>query len=110
MKGHIGNLIKKKVKESGLSITNFAKAINCSRRNAYTIFERESIDTMLLTKIGEVLDYNFFQFFLPEETQNILNEPRDIYNSASHKMEELEKENSYLKEINELLKSKLKEK
>ena len=105
MKRHIGRLIKEKVKNSKYSITEFAKEINCSRRNVYAIFERESVDTELLKKIGNVLEYNFFQYYIPELQKYSMKEP-NIENDYK-KISELENENKYLKEINQLLKDKL---
>jgi len=108
MKRHIGRLIKDKVKSSKFSVTEFAREINCSRRNVYTIFERESVDTELLKHISAVLDYNFFQYYIPQLDKEPMHEPsiEDDY----QKITELEKENKYLKEINQLLKDKLKKK
>jgi len=60
---NIGKLIKAQFDNSTMSIVNFAKAINKSRNNVYDIFERSSIDTDLLNKIGHVLDYDFFQHY-----------------------------------------------
>jgi transcriptional regulator with XRE-family HTH domain len=60
---HIGSLIRKKVKERKMSMTDFAAAISCSRPNAYSIFQRESIDINLLQTISEVLDHDFVEMF-----------------------------------------------
>lgn len=64
---HIGKIIKGLVKQRGLSVTAFADDINYSRRNVYEIFDRESIDTGLLLKIGRVLGENLFWYYIPEE-------------------------------------------
>ena len=69
----IGELIQERVKSQKLDVTEFAKLINKERSNVYNIFNRSSIDTDLLKKIGQVLDYDFFQEFLePETIQKIL--------------------------------------
>jgi len=60
---HIGKLIKAQFDNSNMTIVKFAKAINKSRNNVYDIFERSSIDTELLNKIGHVLKYDFFQHY-----------------------------------------------
>lgn len=57
----IGQKIKEKVSEKGLTPTTFAKKIHKDRTTVYQIFDRESIDTELLLFIGRVLHYNFFQ-------------------------------------------------
>lgn len=56
----IGALIRQKLREDGRSVSWFAAKICCSRANAYKIFEKDSIDTNLLTRISNVLNHNFF--------------------------------------------------
>jgi len=86
---HIGKKIQEVQQSSGLSVTAFARNINCTRGNVYAIFARSTIDTGLLQRIGKVLNYDFFQHYTttPDESQ-------------------LEKEMAYLTEINELLRQK----
>jgi|SRR5690554_1071275 len=72
MKKIIGQLIKEKVEASKMEVTAFALAINKERSNAYDIFKRDSIDTDLLKKIGQVLNYDFFQDLLEPETKQKL--------------------------------------
>ena len=57
---HIGKLIKSVFDASGLSVTEFARRINCGRPNIYFIFERSSIDVMQLIDISNALNHNFF--------------------------------------------------
>lgn len=64
---HIGKIIKLLVKKRGMSVTAFADKINYSRRNVYEIFEKGTIDTGLLIKIGKVLEENLFFNFISEE-------------------------------------------
>ena len=66
---HIGNKIKEKFLDSGLSGAEFARLLNYERTNIYRIFERESIDTVLLLKISEVLQFDFFVYYHPEIKQ-----------------------------------------
>lgn len=68
MNKKIGQLIEERVKKSSLDVTEFAKKINKERSNVYDIFKRDSIDTALLKKIGQVLGYDFFQDLLEPET------------------------------------------
>lgn len=68
MNKKIGQIIEERVRASKMEITTFAKAINSERSNVYNIFKRDSIDTELLKKIGQVLDYDFFIHFLDNET------------------------------------------
>lgn len=39
----------------------FAAQLHCDRRNIYRIFERDNIDILLLLRICQILDHNFFQ-------------------------------------------------
>ena len=68
MKKKIGQLIEERVKAQKLNVTELAKQIGMDRSNLYNIFERESIDTDLLKKIGQALNYDFFQDLLEPET------------------------------------------
>lgn len=68
MNKKIGQLIRERVDLQKMEITEFARLIGVERSNAYDIFKRESLDTKLLKKIGQVLDYDFFQDLLEEKT------------------------------------------
>ncbi len=59
---HIGQYIKKVFKNKHGNHTNewLAKQLNCQPNNVYNIFRRATIDTELLMKISEVLNYDFF--------------------------------------------------
>lgn len=57
---HIGQLIKSVFDQSGLSVAEFARRINCGRSNIYFIFERSSIDVKQLIDICNALNHNFF--------------------------------------------------
>ena len=56
---HIGQCIKAVFDESGMSVSEFAKQIHLERSTVYGIFERPSIDSMLLARISLVLKHNF---------------------------------------------------
>ena len=57
---HIGNIIKQKVEEKGMSKTEFADAIHCGRRNIYHIFKREHITNKeQLQFISHALNFDF---------------------------------------------------
>lgn len=57
---HIGNKIKLLLKEQDLSVADFASLIYCNRKNVYKLFEKEDINTGLLRRISQVLQYDFF--------------------------------------------------
>ena len=56
---HIGSLIKREVKKSGMPVGDFANALNCDISNVYKIYKKENIDLIQLLKIVEILNSNF---------------------------------------------------
>ncbi|NMB65131.1 MAG: helix-turn-helix transcriptional regulator [Spirochaetes bacterium] len=70
MKVHIGEKIKERFEQSGLTVTSFSKKINRERSNVYDIFQRESIDTDLLQKICKILNHDFFQYYQEKKEDN----------------------------------------
>ena len=63
---NMGQMIKKVVKEQKMSVSDFAKAIHCSRTNVYSIFERKSINIERLKQIADVLNLNISDFLMTE--------------------------------------------
>jgi len=61
---HVGNLIKLRLSQLGMTKAEFARRINKSPQNIHDLLTRESVDTNLLITIGEVLNYNFFKAFI----------------------------------------------
>jgi hypothetical protein len=64
MELHIGKEIEKIYHKSGLKLSEFAKRINTSPRNVYSIFERPEIKTDQLLKISKVLSHDFFLLYM----------------------------------------------
>ena len=60
-KKSIGELIEKEVRKQEIPIIKFANKIGCKRNNIYNIFNRNNIDIILLKRISEVLNRNFFK-------------------------------------------------
>lgn len=58
---HIGKLIKQKMEERHVSVSDFAEQLYYERTNVYKIFKRESVDANLLIRISEILRYNFLE-------------------------------------------------
>lgn len=57
---HIGSLIKAELERQERSISWFARKLSCDRSNVYRLFQRESVDTRLLTRISLLLEHDFF--------------------------------------------------
>jgi len=119
---HIGKKIKDELYRQGVSVTVFAKKINRSRNVVYDIFERESIDTDLLNKIGKILNCDFFSLYstqkeyVSEKTKNFYaGEIAPHYGKQGDEIKSLQKQNevlqnevTYLKKIISLLENKKK--
>jgi plasmid maintenance system antidote protein VapI len=117
---HIGKKIKEELYKQNLSVTNFAKKINRTRNVVYNIFERESIDTDLLNKIGKVLNCDFFSVYSAQKEYSLdsvksfnSREPEPQYGKHVEEMERLQQQNKalanevlYLKKIISLLEDK----
>ena len=68
---NIGQIVKEKVAELGISKMRFAEMIGLKRQNIEkTIFLKHGLDTDLLMTIGEALDYDFFLHCNPTEEVN----------------------------------------
>jgi plasmid maintenance system antidote protein VapI len=100
----IGKIIELKLREKRYSIAEFARKLNTERSNVYNIFKRKTIDTGLLEKVGEILEHDFFQYFITAKTKtDIVSDKTNIYlvNSElvqmKRKMEALEAENADLR-------------
>lgn len=61
---NLGEIVRQKVEESGLSQAKFAELIGLQRQNVRkTVFEKHGLDTDLLCTICEVLDCNLFDYY-----------------------------------------------
>ena len=120
MEYHVGSTIKKRLEEVGISKNEFARRINRTPQNVFSIFERESLDTSLLLDISKVLNFDFFRKFNvilldPLQNKNNSTKPDSAeFNSSEaeliaelkNEIFKLKTENDYLKEINALLREK----
>ena len=68
---YIGDIIKKKIAERGMSISELARLASCSRGALHGVFMKQSINTNLLQIISEVLEYDFFSCFQENEQKTI---------------------------------------
>lgn len=58
---HIGKRIKETIRDRGMSVVDFSRALPCSRENAYRIFKKDNIDIQQLRRIGRILKCDFFK-------------------------------------------------
>lgn len=57
----IGKLIKKRLDAQGHTVIWLSEQLACSRTNVYKIFDKDHLDTRLLMRICEILEYDFFK-------------------------------------------------
>lgn len=102
---HIGEEIKELLRKKRMKVVDFSRKIDTNRNNSYDIFTRKSIDTNLLLKISEVLEFDFFRLYSIPISQNKLVqqlidplEAQKDYEELKRKLEKLEKENQSLNE------------
>ncbi len=60
---HLGQEIKKRFDETGMTKTEFGRMIGVPQQHVNRIFERETMETKKLIKVCRALEYNFFALF-----------------------------------------------
>jgi hypothetical protein len=113
MKVEIGHKIKEVFDSQNMKLTDFADELGTVRQNVYRIFKKRHLDTGLLLKISEVLNHNFFQYYIspgPEAAdQQPTEQVRKLMKDASEFNRQLElakKEIDYLRKIIKLMEEK----
>jgi hypothetical protein len=107
---HIGKKIKEELYRQGIPVSVFAKRINRSRNGIYDLFERQSIDLELLSKISSVLKYDFFALYdlsKYRQPQNTVAEPEPTEDHRQQQLELLEQKFRLLEMEFQLLKKEL---
>jgi transcriptional regulator with XRE-family HTH domain len=64
----IGKQIREITERRGISKSELGRRLDMSPTNVHKIFKRETIDTGLLQKISDVLEYNFFIYYSSGQT------------------------------------------
>ena len=80
MASHTGQEIEAELRRQGRSVAWFARTLPCDRTIVYNIFRRQGIDTLLLQRIGTVLNRNFFMLYCQawEEAYGDENKSTDV--------------------------------
>lgn len=66
---NVGQLIKEELEHQERTVTWLARKLNCTRATVYRIFEKNSLDTALLSTISKILNRDFFRE-LSEDIKN----------------------------------------
>ena len=67
---NIGAIIRKKLKEKGMKVTDFADALHCNRMNVYSIFKRKNIDLQLIETISKILNCDLLIEYRADDSQS----------------------------------------
>lgn len=79
----LGIIIKEELERQERTVTWFARKLSCDRSNIYRLFQKNSIDTALLSRISVILKRNFFEELsdnLPENIRGSQSDKDDVLN------------------------------
>jgi hypothetical protein len=107
----IGQKIKEVFDKRQMKLTDFADELGTVRQNVYRIFKKRHLDTGLLLKISQVLDHNFFQYYVSSpQTENTggeaILELKKMINEQGFELDLAKKEADYLRKIIKLMEEK----
>ena len=106
----IGQKIKEVFDAQNRKLTDFADELGTVRQNVYRIFKKQHLDTGLLLKISQVLNHNFFQYYVSNGSGEANGE--DLMKLASQAQDTeqqlmlAKKEIDYLRKIIKLMEEK----
>ena len=63
---HIGHLIQEQLRKDQRSVGWLSRQIPCTRNHVYKVFSKPSLDSDLLLRISNAMNYNFFQYYTAE--------------------------------------------
>ena len=105
----IGQKIKEVFDQRQIKLTDFADELGTVRQNVYRIFKKRHLDTGLLLKISQVLNHNFFQYYVADPTERTDEKIKLLKSETSDYQKQLElsrKEIDYLRKIIKLMEEK----
>jgi hypothetical protein len=107
----IGQKIKEVFDKRQMKLTDFADQLGTVRQNVYRIFKKRHLDTGLLLKISQVLNHNFFQYYVDGPAQertsdeSVTGMKREI-SAQLTQLDLAKKEVDYLRKIIKLMEEK----
>ncbi|MFZ6009653.1 MAG: hypothetical protein ACOYXT_04835 [Bacteroidota bacterium] len=108
----IGHKIKEVFDNRNMKLTEFADQLGTVRQNVYRIFKKRHLDTGLLLKISQVLNHNFFQYYVSVPPTDIAQDNEEILklkaetNESNRQLDLAKKEIDYLRKIIKLMEEK----
>lgn len=80
---HIGQAILSRLESLGMPKVRFAERIGMNKSNVHDVFKRPGCDTVMLRKISQVLEFNFFKLLSddlePASATSMVSEPMVRY-------------------------------
>jgi len=115
MKINAGQLVREVFKSTGLSVTELGKRVGTTRQNIYRIFDRKSIDSALLFRLGKAMSYDFYKHFsdyMSDEGIKVNNVDRGVdlqkeVDALKGEVANVSEKYEMLKRLNELLEKKV---
>ncbi len=105
----IGQKIKEVFDQRQMKLTDFADELGTVRQNVYRIFKKRHLDTGLLLKISQVLNHNFFQYYVGDPTEQSDEKIKLLKSETSDVQRQVDlskKEIDYLRKIIKLMEEK----
>ncbi|MGJ1410563.1 hypothetical protein ACR78Z_12885 [Sphingobacterium thalpophilum] len=97
MSFHLGKKVEEIAKSKGYSQTALGKKVNMSKPGIASMYKRSGIDSDLLIKLTEVLDYDFFKHVY--ENESMIKYKEEELAPLKSKIEQLDSENMLLKNL-----------
>lgn len=109
----VNEIAKQLLFELHLTAAEMGRTIGLSSDASYKLLKRSDWKISEMKAVGDYVDTNFFELFVPQkvnaaELSEKLKAKEEELNAMKHKMEVMEIENKYLKELVEMAKMKLK--
>ena len=102
----MGREVKRLLEEKRISSVQFARKMGMQERSIYDMLKRHYFHTELLLKVSKVLETNLFLHYITPEDLPTNPELQAKIDDMKEQNYALQKELSYLKEINQLLREK----
>jgi transcriptional regulator with XRE-family HTH domain len=105
----IGQKIKEVFDQRQMKLTDFADELGTVRQNVYRIFKKRHLDTGLLLKISQVLNHNFFQYYVGDPSERVEEKIQLLKSETTDYQKQIDlskKEIDYLRKIIKLMEEK----
>lgn len=73
---NVGQRIKEELIRQERTVSWLARKLNCNRSTVYRILDKNSIDTLVLSQISHILDYNFIKELSDDMQHNLENKQK----------------------------------